>query len=732
MVGMTSPEDGLCNAFRTEEAVFADLERLCRRPGFVHAIAHMCMSDNMIGYVGEATAEDMLKLYDPSRLARNEMNALIGLAVRAKIDFNPVDRDELGAYVDEARRLLEEIHNAISAPLRESMRGIFGGEPDAASHLVGVGSGAAMRETIFYGGESAYAFQYRDFAQLRYGADDAWIVKNMGFTMAEAAIVARSAARIIDRRATFAIERADGDFDQISSPLDIFTFTVEHVASLAKLPADVCERVLQAFCYPDEHRNEQFTRVDARNTAAILPMLRREDRYLLFSSVDLYEVLYQAPYFWMLRDKGYQPLASENRGKFTEEFAHARLASVFGSARTLLNVKLMRSSVVTGEIDVLVIFSNQAIVLQAKSKQLTAAARQGNETQIHVDFAAAVQDACDQGMDCAKMLFDPSVRLLGADGQPIGQTRVEKVFVVCLVADHYPALAAQTRQFLKFQPVDKVAPPWVIDVFLLDAMAEMLDSPLQFLNYVDRRCAYAEQVMASHELNILGYHLSHNLFLDEDAHFFHLGDDFGIALELSMLARRDGVAAPWTPPGVLTMLEQTTLGRLIKRIEHRPDPGMGELGFSFLGMSSKAATQLSHAIDEIARRSLVDGLPHDFTMQLQDGVGLTFHTSPFADAPARGALLDHCARRKYAQRANRWFGIVLDPKTREMRFGVMLDVPWAKDEGLELATAHMSRKSNVLRSEFRAAVLPRVGPKVGRNDPCLCGSGKKSKRCCQV
>lgn len=30
----------------------------------------------------------------------------------------------------------------------------------------------------------------------------------------------------------------------------------------------------------------------------------------------------------------------------------------------------------------------------------------------------------------------------------------------------------------------------------------------------------------------------------------------------------------------------------------------------------------------------------------------------------------------------------------------------------------------------QAPQKPRVGPKVGRNDPCTCGSGKKYKRCC--
>lgn len=36
------------------------------------------------------------------------------------------------------------------------------------------------------------------------------------------------------------------------------------------------------------------------------------------------------------------------------------------------------------------------------------------------------------------------------------------------------------------------------------------------------------------------------------------------------------------------------------------------------------------------------------------------------------------------------------------------------------------------RRELRLGAEPlvRAAPKVGRNDPCVCGSGKKSKKCC--
>lgn len=123
---------------------------------------------------------------------------------------------------------------------------------------------------------------------------------------------------------------------------------------------------------------------------------------------------------------------------------------------------------------------------------------------------------------------------------------IRKVFVLCLITDHYPSLAHQARQFLRFTPNERLSAPLVMDVFLLDAMAEMLDTPLRFLSYVERRTGYNEVVMSSHELNILAFHLSNNLWVETKYDRMYLEDDVGTSLELSMLVRRENVPRPWT------------------------------------------------------------------------------------------------------------------------------------------------------------------------------------------
>jgi uncharacterized protein YecA (UPF0149 family) len=44
--------------------------------------------------------------------------------------------------------------------------------------------------------------------------------------------------------------------------------------------------------------------------------------------------------------------------------------------------------------------------------------------------------------------------------------------------------------------------------------------------------------------------------------------------------------------------------------------------------------------------------------------------------------------------------------------------------GIEIAKLSIKNRSQALKSGSK------LGRKVGRNDPCLCGSGKKYKKCC--
>lgn len=52
------------------------------------------------------------------------------------------------------------------------------------------------------------------------------------------------------------------------------------------------------------------------------------------------------------------------------------------------------------------------------------------------------------------------------------------------------------------------------------------------------------------------------------------------------------------------------------------------------------------------------------------------------------------------------------------------------DDEIKRVENKLSKKRPILRI-IKGKVIPvRSGPKIGRNDPCVCGSGWKFKKCC--
>ena len=685
------------------------------------------MRDNMIRYSGEMKPEDMQHLFSMTRLIRTETSTLIGLLLKNEIDYNVCAADVMQQYLDRSEALLEEMHRAMSAAW------FAGLDPKkvADDGFNPFTSGKAMREPIFYGGESAYSFQYCDLSPKKYAKDDEWFKANKGFSIRTARDVVYTVGRLQNDKVFATVNALRHTPPEQWTFLPGFVFTLQEVADRANIDRGAVERVLTAFAVPTGERNESFAALHDFNIANAFPLLRiRDDAYILFHIYSLTEALYEAPFYWMVTDKTYVTTAMRHRGQFTEEFSEERLALVFGKDKVYANVDIFESKgTKVGEIDVLVIFANRAIVLQAKSKRLTLEARRGNDGQLRDDFKKSIQHSCDQGFACATLLGHTKYKLVDAYSREIAiPMELKEVYVLCVVSDHYQALSFQARQFLKFETTKTVQPPFVLDVFTLDAMTEMLDSPLQLLSYVNRRTKYSDKLLASHELTILSYHLKRNLWLNDEHDMVMLSDDISADLDLAMLVRRDNVSGKRTPDGILTRFAGTALGRFVKQIEARPDPATIDLGFMLLTLGEDTVVNVSKGIDKIAHQARKDGKSHDLTVGIGvGGTGLTIHCNDDPILIAGPRLQAHSERRKYTEQANSWFGVCILPKDASLRFGINVEYKWERSAEMEAKTRGLARPGkpgDLLRAPFEQK------RKIGRNDPCPCGSGKKYKKCC--
>jgi hypothetical protein len=420
----------------------------------------------------------------------------------------------------------------------------------------------------------------------------------------------------------------------------------------------------------------------------------------------------------MVKDKQYTDCAGKNRGQFTEEFARQRFALVFGEERVLQGVNVFRSkNELLTDIDVLVLFGNRAIVVQAKSQKLTLLARRGNDGQIKEDFRKAIQHAYDQGYKAAVALLNPPAFKFCDNTGAVLQIRTPKeIFIITVDSEAYPALTFQARQFLHFQSTEAIRPPIVTDVFSIDALTEMLDSPVWLLDYLRRRSGYSDKLHTPDELTALSFHLKQNLWLEDKYDVVQLTDDISCDLDAAMTVRRDGIPGERIPDGILTRIAGTTIEGILRQIGANPEPAMLEFAFIILSCDEETVEKLSEGIDVACERFESDGRGHDFSMSIRSvpitGVIVHCNRNPIDEGWRN--LSSHCEKRKYLRKAEKWYGICIDPHSKQLRFGVGLELPWKQDPAMEQ----------------RISALPDQDvPKVGRNELCPCGGGKKYKKC---
>ena len=645
---------------RSEQVIFDELAVLCRSKGFIHAIAYLCYRNNFVFFNEELRPEDMTHMFSDSRLIRTEITTLIGLMMRAPIDFTLPSPELVSGYIEQSQTLLEELHQVMIFAARKSMSL----ENAMESGKNPFTSGAALREMIFYSAESAYPSQYRDLAPRKYRADEAWLLQNKNLDLDVSRKVCRSITALLDERVTGTLKSLKDTPLPDWTMLPGFTFSCTEIAARTNHPVESVRAVVEAFTVPVDERNATFTSLHEFNRAYAYPFIRRgPDEFILLQHYGIFEALYDTPFYWMC-GTAYESTALEHRGEFTEWFAAERLTEVFGSDRVFKNVKIFRSKRgALGEIDVLVCFGNRAIVLQAKSKKLTLAARKGNERLLQDDFKKAVQDAVEQAFACAELLGDPSMTLRCRDGRTVPLTeRPKTIFPISVVADHYPALAFQALRFLNVTPTERIVPPLVIDVFALDMITEMLASPLRLLSYLNLRAGIGDNMIASHERILLSYHLMRNLWLDNDAAPMLLHDDVSSDLDVAMAVRRDGVPGAEIPNGILTWFEGTHFAWIIAEIEDKEDSAAIDLGLMLLALSEDTVRTMNEDISEIMARTSEDGGLHDMTIGIPSlSTGLTVHCSWLDNGAAATRLQRHCNVQRNLHRANSWFALAIRP-----------------------------------------------------------------------
>ncbi len=682
--------------------ILIELEQLCQKPGYIFVIAYLSFTSNI-----------NITVDAKYNRARNEIALLIRLMLKSELIMMP-SKNIISDDVEKTIEILDKLHKCLNDEMwQDKFQDIVNIIKNKAIPPKDLNKFSDFKEPIFYAADYAYDFQYRDFAVERYKRDDAWIVKEKGFNISDAQKVVYAIKEIFASK----LHILSGYQDEANFMhfLRCFTFDLLEIVDKSGCSVELTTNILKAFSLEIPCKSE-FEKIGDRNEALSNPIIPLgNNKYAIFQLYSLSESIYQSPIYWMRKDQKYIENANKNRGHFTEDFAASCIERVLGKECIYKDVKIYDGNNVITDIDVLAIYADRAVIIQAKSKGLTELAKQGDIAEIKKDFQKAIQDAYNQGVKCAESLDKKNLVFKDSLGNNINVGReYREIFIICVTSEYYPSLNFQVHEFLQKQKTDTIHFPYIIDIFCLDTLCEMLNNPLYFFSFLNRRVTYDKKIMCENELAILADHLKNNLYFSDKDDTVLIEEDTQ-ELDKAMTLRREFGDVNAMPKGILTAFHGTILGKIIDQISDKKIDEILDFGYVLLD-NPNLINEISENIEKTMLSFNKDGKVHDFTMVFNE-YGLTF----FIGNPTEDALKKmkyYCTIKKYQQKSDKWFGCFLSKEyTIEAIF--IQENKWMYSEEMN---------QHLKKSSLRPRKM--IVNQTGRNDPCLCGSGIKYKKCC--
>lgn len=677
---------------RSGPEIFEDLRVLAQSDGALHEISAMLYRDWVvtIDMVEGRIIDDPGHRWSISKLNKNEFLLLLGLMTQSDHDrtYQIVTADQ--TFAERADKLLREFHDRVLEDVGISFDPETKTMPDRADSL-----GYLARESIYYGAESFYVHQFLKFGRQRYREDMDWLLRNVGASIRPLLDIAKHIVDQVNKQMNGTLHAR-----QLGHEFNNGDLTNSMLISKADLRAkfgDKADAFTRKFVTPISGVNEGFTDPFAINQLAISPIIELGDYLYVPHQYRLMESLYESPFYWMVADKTYEDTHSKHRGAFLEATASQIFQSVFGKENVFENVLVHRGGKdEVGEIDVLVLYGEFAIVVQAKSKRVTLKARAGDLSALNKDFNDAIQTPYTQALKCIEAIKADGT-CTTKDGKRLELHGLPRIFPMVVLSDPFPASTFLSRTMLKQE--EGIAPV-IWDIGVLDCVARILPTPVELLFYLKSRSDVFANVMSDSEYNFLGYHLKAKLALGDDADFMMLERDFASSIDDFMISADVGAPSK-RPIGILERLEMPVISELLTDLKQAP-PEVASVVIDLYDFSGAMLKDMSATIVDVRNEIRATGKTIKAFSVLTESGGITYAVTRDWNRNAAAAAEAIGVKNKYEQKRDRWYVIVDCVKTDRPVDGLApLVWPWKDDP-------EAAKQAEMANQMFTTRQVPRI------------------------
>ena len=698
------------------KTVVEQIEALAKEPGFIYTLALVLMRDLFI-------LPDEIADIDPHQhLNIQELTFLSGLLVKNLIDFTIPTEGESSRRFARIYQLFEELHGEYYERFREHLADAVGNPQSTETHRESYrrifGAGFNVAEAIFYSASGAYDFQYAEFAADKYQNDAKWISEHIGVDVETMARIARELKDLHERKYNNRADMPLRDFSQLCKKgLSIFCFEED---DLQQFEPRAVEAFLKAFSIAPGAANAKLELPGQFNELHSRPLIRLSDgRYFRPVGFNIFEAIYESPFYWMITDRSYAATASLNRGKYAESATAELLSSVFGDKNVYRDVEVRekKGKAIT-DIDVLAVVGNKAVIAQVKSKRLTKLSKLGDDQTLVSDFERAVQESYDQALLCRKAIITGENKLfLNGDELRLKET-IDDAYVLCVTVDDYPAVTHQVDVYLRKDLPDPY--PAALSIFDLDVISFYLTDPFEFAYYLRQRTTLSHYFKADSEMVLLGRHLKQKLFKNGNADMEILDGSYARLIDANFQVLRGSVPHTHAADKLRSRWKNGEFQKLIDQVKSVEDPKSIDVLFLLYDLAGDGADDLIKLVRLTKRKAMVDQRAHDARVLFRGmSMGVTVLAEPNSAATLRLKLPSLAKIAKYKSKVDVWLGLgSIATSDNLVDAMVFAKSEWKPDPNLD-------QLAGKLRGELRRP----LGQKIGRNERCPCDSGKKYKYC---
>lgn len=775
---------------RSTDEVLTDIRGLVATPGYVYPLLMIIFEDFHIDpeNLHKMNYWERLNMNEATLLVglliQNPIDFTQPQAWQTIFELKKKTRDLM-------QELHRSFHKPFFEKLEKEVRE-SNGQPPNGSFQDFFSQGDLLMEPIFYSGTGVYDFQYLDFLSKKYQYDSGWLKTNRGFIFTEVVDVFKKIKETVHKkseqvnlyvslsgsteqmekmkkkaRKTYKGSNFEKDYQQVIDMAELHQYAALFFdESMMKLELTSEEfrlagqrnfynNLVELFTINKSQLRElnggeqfiknfsiksgdtlcsRFTGIGAYNVANSHPLIELdEERLLLPIPFILSEAIYEAPFYWMIGDASYKNTAATNRGNSGEEIVFQFLSKVFGDKTYRRVLVKTGSTQIETDVDVLCVLGSKALCVQVKSKKLTELSRRGDIQSLQKDFQGAVQDAYEQARIARQKILDRTSKFFDENGTEIKLSEgIDDVYMLVVTTENYPSLTHHVHTLLKLKEGSPA--PLAFTAFDLEMVTHYLSDPYDLLYYIRQRINLINYFQGGEEMVFLGYHLQHKLWKEEKADWFVLDNDFAQAIDRNYYPFRASLPVSDKGDSIKARWKDDQFDYLCNQIKKLGEDKITDIIFHLYDLSGSARTSLVKFIKDRKKKTLEDNQFHSVSLppdeKYKPRFGITYfssETNSLKEVENRLLVLGNL--RKYKSRADFWLGLGSMTSSRAPFDLILYNyTPWTYDAQLEEDSKYLPDLVKTSYIDLKSDQPSRK--KVGRNDPCPCGSGKKYKKCC--